>query len=85
MKLNTESAILSVSENVEERLLPLVFLKPAIHFTDKLDILECEKERAIKIYGNSQMVCGGWNSVWTEIGAKTVEFKISLQRDPERG
>ncbi|GBM24159.1 hypothetical protein AVEN_88517-1 [Araneus ventricosus] len=27
-------------------------LKPAIHFTDKLHILEREKEKAIKIYGN---------------------------------
>ncbi|GBO33392.1 hypothetical protein AVEN_221781-1 [Araneus ventricosus] len=27
-------------------------LKPAIHFADKLDILESEKEKAIKIYGN---------------------------------
>ncbi|GBN00174.1 hypothetical protein AVEN_14269-1 [Araneus ventricosus] len=27
-------------------------IKPAIHFTDKLDILEREKEKAIKIYGN---------------------------------
>ncbi|GBM04796.1 hypothetical protein AVEN_1482-1, partial [Araneus ventricosus] len=27
-------------------------VKPAIHFTDKLDILEREKEKAIKIYGN---------------------------------
>ncbi|GBM72059.1 hypothetical protein AVEN_108210-1 [Araneus ventricosus] len=26
--------------------------KPTIHFTDKLDILESEKEKAIKIYGN---------------------------------
>ncbi|GBM20880.1 hypothetical protein AVEN_224123-1 [Araneus ventricosus] len=26
--------------------------KPAIHFTDKLDILEREKEKAIKIYKN---------------------------------
>ncbi|GBO23443.1 hypothetical protein AVEN_80875-1 [Araneus ventricosus] len=27
-------------------------VKSAIHFTDKLDILEREKEKAIKIYGN---------------------------------
>ncbi|GBN26667.1 hypothetical protein AVEN_273117-1, partial [Araneus ventricosus] len=27
-------------------------LKSAIHFTDKLDILEREEEKAIKIYGN---------------------------------
>ncbi|GBN62340.1 hypothetical protein AVEN_186044-1 [Araneus ventricosus] len=30
------------------------------------------------------MACGGWNSVLTEIGAKTLEFKVSLQRDPEK-
>ncbi|GBM49620.1 hypothetical protein AVEN_248999-1 [Araneus ventricosus] len=27
-------------------------VKPAIHFTDKLDILEREKKKAMKIYGN---------------------------------
>ncbi|GBN80092.1 hypothetical protein AVEN_41228-1 [Araneus ventricosus] len=27
-------------------------LKPVIHFTDKLDILEREKEKDIRIYGN---------------------------------
>ncbi|GBM78932.1 hypothetical protein AVEN_26729-1 [Araneus ventricosus] len=27
-------------------------VKPAIHFTDKLHILEREKEKAIKIYGH---------------------------------
>ncbi|GBM56364.1 hypothetical protein AVEN_7172-1 [Araneus ventricosus] len=30
----------------------LTRIKPAIHFTDKLDILEHEKEKAIKLYGN---------------------------------
>ncbi|GBM14805.1 U2-aranetoxin-Av1a [Araneus ventricosus] len=32
-----------------------------------------------------QIDCGGWNSAWTEIGAKTLVFKVSLQREPERG
>ncbi|GBO46852.1 hypothetical protein AVEN_88249-1, partial [Araneus ventricosus] len=30
----------------------LVHVKPTIHFTDKLYILESEKGKAIKIYGN---------------------------------
>ncbi|GBM14843.1 hypothetical protein AVEN_255897-1 [Araneus ventricosus] len=54
------------------------FVKAAIHFTDKLDILEREKEKAIKINGNQ--ACGSWNSVWTVW--KTLEFKVSHQRDP---
>ncbi|GBM37288.1 hypothetical protein AVEN_213761-1, partial [Araneus ventricosus] len=29
-----------------------ISIKPATHFTDKLYILEREKEKAIKIYGN---------------------------------
>ncbi|GBN54164.1 hypothetical protein AVEN_97692-1 [Araneus ventricosus] len=53
-----------------------IYLKPAIHFTDKLDILEREKEKAIEIYGNQPNGFGGWNSVWTEIGTKN-------RRDPK--
>ncbi|GBM58468.1 hypothetical protein AVEN_226412-1 [Araneus ventricosus] len=34
------------------RVLCSAHIKPVIHFTDKLDILEREKEKAIKIYGN---------------------------------
>ncbi|GBN47307.1 hypothetical protein AVEN_212551-1 [Araneus ventricosus] len=33
----------------------------------------------------SRMACGGSNSAWIEIGAKPLAFKVSLQRDPERG
>ncbi|GBM17676.1 hypothetical protein AVEN_202836-1 [Araneus ventricosus] len=58
-------------------------LKLVIHFTDKLDILVREKEKDIKSIKVSQMACGDWNSVWTEIGAKTAG--VSHQRDPERG
>ncbi|GBM37375.1 hypothetical protein AVEN_48148-1 [Araneus ventricosus] len=53
-------------------------IKPAIHFADKLDILEREKERPSKSMEIRRMACGGWNSVRTEIGTKN-------QRDPERG
>ncbi|GBO06359.1 hypothetical protein AVEN_40272-1 [Araneus ventricosus] len=28
----------------------------------------------------NQMEYGGWNPVWTEIGEKTLEFKVSLQK-----
>ncbi|GBO30999.1 hypothetical protein AVEN_8190-1 [Araneus ventricosus] len=42
--------------------------KPSIHFTDKLDILERDKEKAIKIYGNQPNGLW-WLEFWTEIGA----------------
>ncbi|GBM20807.1 hypothetical protein AVEN_108256-1 [Araneus ventricosus] len=66
----------------EDMDVPGANLKPAIHFTDKLNILESEKEKAIMEI--SQMACGAWNSVWTEIRAKTLEFKVSLQRASEK-
>ncbi|GBM11890.1 hypothetical protein AVEN_208788-1 [Araneus ventricosus] len=50
-------------------------LKPAIHFTEKLDILEREKEKAIKIYGNQPN--GLW---WLELtGLKSERKRWSLK------
>ncbi|GBN32415.1 hypothetical protein AVEN_169510-1 [Araneus ventricosus] len=43
--------------------------KPAIHFTDKLDILEHENEKAIKIYGNQP------NGLWW------LEFQSGLKSE----
>ncbi|GBN82205.1 hypothetical protein AVEN_156193-1 [Araneus ventricosus] len=59
-------------------------VKPAIHFTDKLDILNARRKNPSKSMEISQMAYDGWNSVGTEIGEKTPEFKVSLQREPER-
>ncbi|GBO07466.1 hypothetical protein AVEN_83504-1 [Araneus ventricosus] len=50
-------------------------LEPAIHFTDKLDILESEKEKATKIYGNRPN--GLW---WLELtGLKSERKRWSLK------
>ncbi|GBN58360.1 hypothetical protein AVEN_114125-1 [Araneus ventricosus] len=47
-----------------------VAIKTATRFTDKLDILELEKEKVINCMEMNQMVCGDWNSDLTEVGMK---------------
>ncbi|GBM00248.1 hypothetical protein AVEN_32602-1 [Araneus ventricosus] len=51
-KATFSAAGLHISDITVEMDIGWINVKPATHFTDKLYILEREKEKAIKIYGN---------------------------------